>query len=380
VKTIFTTIRQKVGLELGILAITFLLLFPHRNPWLDIILAGFALLCILATARYTKNVIWAALPPPKSQHPFKDCLKVTLWITLPTVLIFFLIGGILAYRNGGWPGVTERIFDWKILVIFIAYTAWAFIQQTLFQFYLLGRLLVLLPKNQPVWPILITGLGFSLVHLPDIWTVLATCVAGPIWTLIYYRYRRLLPLAVSHAALGTAFYYGICGHNLSREWQSALTLLSIHLRNFYLQIRVASIGAVLALPLLTSGCFIPTVSMHTTRNAAISITNVLSRQPVSDLPFRVHYYYDFLTPLYIHYEFRTPHELHAKTDKAGEAIIPLADYGGRIVLNGEIASQYICFEFDKHFVRKGGFMNDGHEPPRNRLTLRTIRKPTKLAH
>jgi membrane protease YdiL (CAAX protease family) len=224
VKTVCTTVRQKVALELGILALlatAFLFLFPRRDPWLDIILAGFALLCILATARYTKNVIWAALPPPKSQHPFKDCLTVTLWITLPTVLIFFLIGGIVAYHNAGWPAVVERIFDWKILVVFIAYTGWALIQQTLFQFYLLGRLLALFPKTQPVWSILITGLGFSLVHLPDIWTALVTAIAGPIWTLIYYRYRRLLPLAVSHAALGTAFYYGICGHNLAQEWQSA---------------------------------------------------------------------------------------------------------------------------------------------------------------
>jgi membrane protease YdiL (CAAX protease family) len=229
--TAFTTVRQRVALELGILVllvITFLLLFPRRNPWLDIVLACIALLCIGATARYTRNVIWANSPPPQSQHQFKDCIKVTAWITVPTTVIFFLIGAILAYRNAGWPAVAERIFDWKILVIFIAYTGWAFIQLTLFQFYLLGRLLVLFAKNQPIWPILITGLGFSLVHLPDVWTMLVTAIAGPIWTFIYYRYRRLLPLAVSHAALGTAFYYGICGHNLAREWQSAVSTLTIH--------------------------------------------------------------------------------------------------------------------------------------------------------
>jgi hypothetical protein len=226
----FTSIRQKVALELGTLALlatTFLLLFPHRNPWLDIILAGFALLCILATAGYTKNVIWAASPPPHVQNSFKDCLKVTLWITIPTALVFFLIGGILAYRSAGWPAVVERIFDWKILLVFLAYTGWAFIQQTLFQFYLLGRLLVLFPKNQPIWPILITGLGFSLVHLPDIWTALVTAIAGPIWTLIYCRYRRLFPLALSHAALGTAFYYGVCRHNLAQEWRSAISAFGL---------------------------------------------------------------------------------------------------------------------------------------------------------
>ena len=93
-------------------------------------------------------------------------------------------------------------------------------QQTLFQFYLLGRLLALFPKNQAAWPILITGLGYSLVHLPDIWTTAVTAVAGVVWTTIYYRYRRLVPLVFSHAALGTAFYYGIFGHDLALEWKT----------------------------------------------------------------------------------------------------------------------------------------------------------------
>src|ERR1051325_4131749 len=83
-KTGAMTVRQKVALELGILgalATIFLLLFPRRNPWIDVALAGFALLCIAATAHYTKNVIWAASPPPQSQPQYKDCIKTTLWIT-----------------------------------------------------------------------------------------------------------------------------------------------------------------------------------------------------------------------------------------------------------------------------------------------------------
>ncbi len=229
-KTVVMTLRRRVALELGILvllATTFLLFLPQRNPWLDVALGGFALLCIGATGRYTRNVIWAAFPPVQADNRFKACVRVTLWLTVPTVAIFLLIGGIVAYHDAGWPAVIERVWNWKIVAVFIPYIGWAFIQQTLFQFYLLGRLLALFPKNQPTWPILITGVGFSLVHLPDVWTCLVTAIAGPMWTFIYYRYRCLLPIAVSHAALGTAFYFGICGHNLAQEWESAAAALRL---------------------------------------------------------------------------------------------------------------------------------------------------------
>src|SRR5438552_5037154 len=175
------TVRTKVTVELGIIAvltIAFLLLFPHRNPWFDVGLAGFALLCIGASAGYTKNVVWAASPPQPGRNRFSQCVKITLWVTVPTVVGFLLAGAILGYRNSGWPGVTERILNWKILAVFGAYLAWALMRQTLFQFYLLGRLLALFPKDQRIWPVLITGLGFSLVHLPDVWTSLVTAVAG----------------------------------------------------------------------------------------------------------------------------------------------------------------------------------------------------------
>ena len=63
-----------------------------------------------------------------------------------------------------------------------------------------------------------TGFGYSLVHLPDYGTTAATAVSGVVWSYLYFRYRRLLPLALSHALLGCAFYYWVCGQNLAPEW------------------------------------------------------------------------------------------------------------------------------------------------------------------
>ena len=217
------SVRGKVAVELGVIATltaVFLIVFPKRNPAVDVFLAGFALVCVAVSAGYTKKTIWAASPPPVVEHRFKRCMAVILWITIPTAMLFLSIGAVVAHRNGGWPAVAERVFNWRILAAFGGYLLWALMQQTLFQFYLLGRLLALFPKSKPMVAVTITGLGFSLVHLPDVWTTLATAAAGIVWTLIYYRYRLLVPLAFSHAALGSAFYYGIFGHDLAAEWRA----------------------------------------------------------------------------------------------------------------------------------------------------------------
>lgn len=219
------SVRGKVAVELSVIAVLttiFLIVFPKRNPALDVALAGFALVCLALSAAYTKKVIWAASPAPVAENRFRRCLTVTLRITVPTAVLFLFIGGVVAYRNGGWPAVADRVFNWRILAAFGCYLPWALMQQTLLQFYLLGRLLALFPKRFRVVPFIITGMCFGLVHLPDVWTALVTVAAGTVWSFIYYRYRLLLPLAFSHAALGSAFYYGIFGHDLSAEWRALL--------------------------------------------------------------------------------------------------------------------------------------------------------------
>ena len=123
-------------MELGIIAAlttVFLLLFPRRNPAVDVGLAGFALLGIGASAGYTRKVIWAGSPLAVVENRFSRCVQVTLWVTVPTVLLFLVAGGVLGYRNGGWPAVGERLFRFRILAVFGGYLVWALMQQTLLQ-------------------------------------------------------------------------------------------------------------------------------------------------------------------------------------------------------------------------------------------------------
>ena len=113
------SVRGKVAVELGIIAVlttVFLLLFPRRSPVVDIGLAGLALLGIGVSAGYTKNVIWAASASPVAENRSGRCVAVTLWVTVPPALLFLSIGGIIAYNNGGWPAVANRVFNWRMIL------------------------------------------------------------------------------------------------------------------------------------------------------------------------------------------------------------------------------------------------------------------------
>lgn len=214
------TTRAKVAVELGtltVLTVAFLLIFPHRHPLADFGLAAFALVGVGVSARYTKGTIWGSLTPQPAPDAGKRCWKLAMLLTAGVLTVFLLVGFWLGFGNDGWAGAGTRLLNPGILSALALYVPWALAQQTLFQFYLLGRLAALVP-SRPGVAIVITGFGYSLVHLPDYGTTAATAVSGVVWSYLYFRYRRLLPLALSHALLGCAFYYWVCGQNLAPEW------------------------------------------------------------------------------------------------------------------------------------------------------------------
>lgn len=84
---------------------------------------------------------------------------------------------------------------------------------------------------------------------------------------------------------------------------------------------------------VSSGCVIPTVSLHSFRDVRVKLTEADSGKPVAFVPFRVDYeYYPADSPIVYHLELRTPRDLQAKTDANGEAVIKLADYAWTTLL------------------------------------------------
>jgi hypothetical protein len=217
------SLRHRILIELfvlGVLTIVFLALFPERPIYIDVLLALFALCLILSNARFTKNSVWAQFPPEEElQTRVRRSYLLASAVTIPVILGLAAIGLVLGYRESGWDEAWARLLNYHLPLAFALYLPWALLQQFLFQFYLLGRLLTLFPA--PV-SVVTTGMAYSLLHLPDIGITLAAAAAGIFWTFLYRRDRVLLPLGLSHALLGSTFYYWVYGHDLFLAWKEVL--------------------------------------------------------------------------------------------------------------------------------------------------------------
>lgn len=81
------------------------------------------------------------------------------------------------------------------------YLAWALLQQALLLVAIMPRLLR--GGGDPRLAAACAGGLFALFHLPNFGLMLATLVAGTAWALQGHRHGALLPLALSHAVLGS---------------------------------------------------------------------------------------------------------------------------------------------------------------------------------
>ena len=206
-------VDRSVVLELagiGAAAAVFLATFQVRPPYVDFVLAAAAVALIVGSAPRSRRV-WALAPAaePDGRHAW--------WLGLAftgVALGVLALAAALVARRAGTPEL-DRFGNWHIAAAAALYLPWALLQQFIFQFYLFPRWLRLVPV--PV-AVALTALAFAAVHFPRWPVMLVTFVAGTVWALLYYRYRRLLPLAASHAVLGAALHYWVFGNDLLERW------------------------------------------------------------------------------------------------------------------------------------------------------------------
>jgi membrane protease YdiL (CAAX protease family) len=214
--------RVRIVLELAtivVMAAAFLVLFQDRPRYVDAILGLVAVgLIALGTSRST--ALWALQPLLQGDRRTRRlrAAREAALFSVPVVVAFFVAALALGYASGGWGGALERVGNWHVVAALLLYFPWALLQQFVFQFFLLGRLLYLLP---PAVAIGVTALAFSAVHFPRLPVMAGTLVAGTVWALIYRRQRSLLPLAASHALLGSTLHYWVFGRDLLASWLGA---------------------------------------------------------------------------------------------------------------------------------------------------------------
>lgn len=214
-----TRADRSVLLELaaiGATAIVFVATFRVRPAYVDFALAAAAVaLIVLSAARSRRFWLLARSVDPTGA---RGAWQAALAFTAIALGVLAVAAVLVARAEGAPPG--ERFGNWQLLVAAAFYLPWALLQQYIFQFYWFGRWLTLVPVPAAG---AITALAFAAVHFPR-WPVMgATLVAGAAWSLIYYRWRRLVPLAVSHALLGTALHYWVFGNDLLESWDDLLS-------------------------------------------------------------------------------------------------------------------------------------------------------------
>jgi len=211
--------RRSVIIELaiiGALALVFVATLRVRPAYVDFALAGAAVVLIVASTRRSAR-IWILAPAPTAPSA-RAAWQLAGGFTLLALITLGAIGVIVAQALGEpWA---PRFLNWHFVVAAPLYLLWGFFQQFLFQFYLLGRLLQVVALRIAI-PI--AACAFAAVHFPRWPVMLATVVAGCVWSLCYFRSRRLLPLAVSHGLLGASLHYWVLNHDLLGAWLPALS-------------------------------------------------------------------------------------------------------------------------------------------------------------
>lgn len=196
---------------IGAATAVFLASFETRPRYVDLVLAVIAVALILAS-RARSHRLWAHLRAPELGAG-RDAWRAGLLFTGVALVVLATVA-VLVARSTGTPAL-DRFANWHLLAAAALYFLLALLQQYIFQFYLLPRWLRLVPMPAAV---ALTAITFSAVHFPRWPVMFATVVAGMVWALLYYRWRRLLPLALSHALLGAALHYWVFGNDLLERW------------------------------------------------------------------------------------------------------------------------------------------------------------------
>lgn len=130
-------------------------------------------------------------------------------------------------RDARWPGLVLAVgaaalaavgavrgtllVHWHMLPLLALYPVWGLLQQFMVQAMVARNLDALLGRR---WLVVVTAAAlFGIVHWPDRFLMISTCLLGLLFTPIYLERRSLLPLGLVHGWLGVLAYYWLLGRD-----------------------------------------------------------------------------------------------------------------------------------------------------------------------
>ena len=121
-----------------------------------------------------------------------NLLKSWLFILSPTILLFI-------------PMLWMNQFNLAFLNAFPQYFVWAMVQQ-FFLGFILSEKIFFTKTCHRFYSALAASLIFATLHLPSFAMFGLTFVAGLFWAYSWLKFKRLLPLALSHSLLALVLY------------------------------------------------------------------------------------------------------------------------------------------------------------------------------
>ncbi|MFK8010813.1 MAG: CPBP family glutamic-type intramembrane protease [Marinicellaceae bacterium] len=103
--------------------------------------------------------------------------------------------------------------NYSTFKMFPFYFLWAILQQIILGYVLADKVFFKRTNNQWLSALLAAAV-FAVFHLPSMVLFLATFFAGLLWSYGYLKYRRIMPLALSHTILALMFYHIVPNHLL----------------------------------------------------------------------------------------------------------------------------------------------------------------------
>ena len=110
----------------------------------------------------------------------------------------------------------------SLALMLLLYPAWGLVQQFLVQGLLVTNLAKGPLKGHPNAPIVVGGVLFSLVHVGNLWLMVATAGVGAAFVWLYLKHRNLWPLGLFHGWLASLFYQWFLDRDPLTEIFSAL--------------------------------------------------------------------------------------------------------------------------------------------------------------